>query len=81
MGRLQDIVTARRRRMAGHVLRLQTERSAHTAMYSLPEDGRRKRGGQRRHGGVRSLEVKEMGVSWHGARRFASDRDGWRHLG
>ena len=54
MRRLQDIVTSRRRRMAGHVLRLQTERSAHTAMYWLPEDGRRKRGGQRRHGGVRS---------------------------
>ena len=56
MGRIQDIVTvtARRRRMAGHVLRLQTDRSAHTAMYWAPEDGRRKRGGQRRHGGVRS---------------------------
>ena len=50
MGRLQDIVTTRRRRMAGHVLRLQTEILAHAHMYWLPEDGRRKRGCQRRHG-------------------------------
>ena len=30
--------------MAGHVLRLQRERPAHTAMYWVPEDGTRKRG-------------------------------------
>ena len=42
MERLQDIVTTRRRKMAGHVL--QRERPAQTAMYWVPEDGRRKRG-------------------------------------
>ena len=57
MGRLQDIVTTRRRKVAGHVLRLQTERPTHTAMYWVPEDGRRKRGGQRRHGGVHSKKT------------------------
>ena len=31
---VQDIVTTRRRKMAGHVLRLQRERPAQTAMYS-----------------------------------------------
>ena len=41
MGRLQDIVTTWRRKMAGHVLRLHTERPGHTAMYWVPEDGRR----------------------------------------
>ena len=56
-GRLQDIVTTRRRKMAGHVLRLQTERPTHTAMYWVPEYGRRKRGGQRRHGGVHSKKT------------------------
>ena len=25
-------------------------------------------------------DMKEVRVSWHGARRFASDRDGWRRL-
>ena len=54
MGRLQDNVTTRRRKMAGHVLRMQTERPNHTAMYWVQEDGRRKRGGQRRHGGIHS---------------------------
>ena len=44
MERLQYIVTTRRRKMAGHVLRLQSERPAQTAMYWVPEDGRRKRG-------------------------------------
>ena len=43
--RLQDIVKTRRRKMAGHVLRLPQERPAHTAMHWVPEDGRRKRGG------------------------------------
>ena len=35
MERLQDIVTTRRRKMAGHALRLQRERSARTAMYTV----------------------------------------------
>ena len=43
MERLQYIVTIRKRKMAGHI-RLQRERLAHTAMYWVPEDGRRKRG-------------------------------------
>ena len=43
MERLQAIVTTRIMKVAGHVLRLQRERPAHTAMYWLPEDGRRKR--------------------------------------
>ena len=34
---------------AGHILRLQRERPTHTAMYWVPENGRRKRG-QRKHG-------------------------------
>ena len=36
MERLQDIDTTRRRKMAGHVLRLQTERPTHTAIYWVP---------------------------------------------
>ena len=36
--------------MADHVLRLQSERPAHTTMYWVPEDGRRKRGNRKRHG-------------------------------
>ena len=46
MERLQDIVATRRRKMAGHVLELperKTRTCMHTAMYWVPEDGRRKR--------------------------------------
>ena len=50
MERFQDIVATRRMKMAGHVLRLQRERPAHTAMYKVQEDGRRKRGGRGRYG-------------------------------
>ena len=67
--------------MAGHVLRLQTERPAHTAVYGVPEDGRRNRGRPKKTWRRTFQEyLKEMGVSWHGARRIASDRVGWRLL-
>ncbi len=54
--------------MAGHVLRLQRERPAHTAMYWVPEDGRRKRGRPKKTWRSTFKEdLEEMGVSWHGA--------------
>ena len=72
MERLQDIVTTRRRTMAGHVLRLQRERPAHTAMYWVPEDGRRKRGMPKKTWQSTFKEhLEEMGVCWHGASRIA----------
>ena len=70
MERLQYIVTTRRRKMAGHVLRLQRERPAHTAMYWVPEDGKRKRGRPKKTWRSTFKEdLEEMGVSWHGARQ------------
>ena len=81
MERLQDIVTTRRRKMAGHVFRLQRVRPAHTAMYVVPEDGRRKGGRQNKTWRSTFKEdLEEMDVSWHGAPRIASDRDRWRLL-
>ena len=81
-GRLQDIVTTSRRKMAGHVLRLQRERPAHIAtMCWVPEDGRRKMGRPKTTWWSTFKEdLEEMGVSWHGARRFATDRERWRVL-
>ena len=65
--------------MTGHVLRLQRERPAHTAMYWVPEYGRRKRGRPKKTWRSTFKEdLEEMGVSWHGARRIASDREIWR---
>ena len=81
MERHQYIVTTRRRKIAGHVLRLQRERPAHTAMYWVSEDGRRKRGRQKKtRRSTFNEDLEDMGVSWHGARWIASDRDRWRLL-
>ena len=78
MERLQDIVKKRILKMAG---RLPQERPAHTAMHWVPADGRRKMGRPKKTWRSTFKEdLKEMGVSWHGARRIASDRDGWRLL-
>ena len=81
MERLQYIVTTRRGKMAGHVFRLQIVRPAHTTMYCVPEDGRRRKGRPKKTWRSSFKEdLEEMGVSWHGARRIASDRDRWRLL-
>ena len=81
MERLQDNVTTRKRTMAGHVIRLQRVRPAHTAMYCVTEYGRRKRGRPKKTWRSTFKEdLEDMGVSWHGARRIASDRDRWRLL-
>ncbi|KAJ8402034.1 hypothetical protein AAFF_G00372690 [Aldrovandia affinis] len=76
---LSDMVSDRRRRLAGHVLRLPRERPASVAMDWVPEGGKRKRGRPKktwRH--TFKEDLNEMGVSWHGARRVASDRCRWR---
>ena len=81
MAGLQYIVTTRRRKMAGHIIGLQRERPAHTAMYWVPEDGRRQRGRPKKTWRSTFKEdLQEMGVSWHGARGIASDRNSWTLL-
>ena len=81
MERLQDTVTTRRRKIAGRVLRLLRERPAHTAMYWVPEDGRRKKEWPKKiWRSTFKEDLEEMGVSCHGARRIASDRERWRLL-
>ena len=79
MERFQDIVSTRRRKMAGHVLRLQRERPAHAEMYWMPEDGRRKMGRPKKtRRSTFKEDLEEMGVSWNGTRRIGSDRERWR---
>ena len=81
MERLQDIVTMRRRKVADHFLRLQREIPAHTPMYWVPEDGRRMRRRPKNTCQCTFREnLEEIGVSWHGARRIAIDRESWRLL-
>ena len=78
---LHDIVTTRRRKLAGHVLRLESERHAHTAMTWSPHGGKRSRGRPKRT--WRSTfkdDLKEMGVQWENAQATAAKRTQWRRL-
>ena len=76
MERIQDVVATRRRKMADHILRLQRERRAHTAMYWAPENGRRKTGRSKKTWlSTFKEDLKEMGVCWHGARMITGDRE------
>ena len=78
---LSDIVSERRRRMTGHVLRLPRERLASVAMEWIPEGGKRKRGRPRKTWRQTAKEdLGVNGISWHGAGRVARDRSKWREF-
>ena len=49
--------------MAGHVIRLQRERHAHTAINWMRENGKRKRRGRRRYGRVHFKKTWKRWVS------------------
>ena len=63
MERLPGIVTTRRWKMVGRILRLQRERPVDTAKYLVPEAGRGKRRGRRMHGEVLSKKTWKRWVS------------------
>ena len=72
---MEDIlatVKKKRRKMAGHILRRQREKPARTAIYIVVARRRQKEEGEAEE------DLEEMGVSWHGAYRIASDRNRWR---
>ena len=64
----QDIVRTRGKK------KLQREIPTLTAMYWVPEDGSRKMGTPKKTWRSTFKEdLEEIGVSWHGSRRIASD--------
>ena len=63
MERLQYIVTTRRRKMAGHVLRLQRERPAHTAIWVLGARRWQKKEGEAEEDMANHLEIRP-GRDW-----------------
>ena len=68
MGRRQYILTTKRRKMAGHILRLRRERSVHTAMDWMTEYGRRKRGrSEMTWISTFKEDLEDVGVNWHGS--------------
>ena len=78
---LQDIVIERRRRFAGHILRLPEERPAKVAMTWTPRMGRRKKGRPKKTWRQTFREdLDEMGMAWNSAAETANDRVKWRKL-
>ena len=79
MERLRYIVTARRRKMAGQVIRLHRERPIQRCtgrQNTVGERGRQKK----THEELFKEYLEEMVVSWYGARRIASAHEIWRLL-
>ena len=78
---LRDIVSTRRRRFAGHVMRLSKKRPAKIAMRWTPTEGRRKRGRPKTTWRKTFQEdLEEMGIDWNSAQSAATDRSRWRSL-
>ena len=79
--RLQDIVTERRLRLAGHILRLPDTRHAKIAFRWEPPGGKRKRE-RPRTTWCRSFkeELKVISRSWNNLEREAADRKRWKML-
>ena len=79
--RLQDIVTERRVRLAGHVLRLPDHRHSKIALRWTPPEGKRKRGRPKKtwRSTMRN-DLKEIGISWEEAEEIAANRQQWRKL-
>ena len=78
---LQDIVTTRRRRFVGHILRLPVTRPASLAVEWIPEGGRRKAGRpMKTWQDTLKEDLETMGVDRSDARDTASDRARWRQL-
>jgi len=81
MQTLSEIVTTRRLRLAGHVLRLPDVRPACVAMTWIPEAGRRTSGRPQMTWRASFMEdLHRINLTWHGARRAANGRHRWRNL-
>ena len=75
------MVTERRLRLAGHILRLPETRPSRAAIHWIPEDGRCRRG--RPKNTWRSTfiaDLRSRGVNFEEACDLAKDRDKWRSL-
>ena len=75
---METIITRKRWRWIGHVLRKDANSITKVAIHGTPE-------GKRKHGRpkttwrrTREAEMKKMNHSWGTIQRLASDRQGWR---
>uniref|UniRef100_A0A914UPB0 Reverse transcriptase domain-containing protein n=1 Tax=Plectus sambesii TaxID=2011161 RepID=A0A914UPB0_9BILA len=81
---LEAIVTERRMRLAGHVLRMNDDRHPKTAMRWTPRNGKRRVGAPRitwRRTFIKDLEdSQDPNIRWVDAEQIAADRRNWRSL-
>jgi hypothetical protein len=78
---LETVVERRRRRMAGHILRMPSNRPAKKMLTWRPEGGRRNRGRPKRTWrNTFDGDLAEMGISWSNAEEVANNRTIWRNL-
>ena len=78
---LHDTVTRRRRKFAGHILRLPSDRPASIAINWRPQGGKRRRGRPRKSWqGTFREDLDDMGIVWEDVREIAGNRDQWRNL-
>ena len=81
LGSLSEIVRQRRLRFAGHILRLPENRPAYMAMNWQPDNGRRRpRRPTKTWRTTFNEDLHDMGPTWMGAKRSASDRPKRRKL-
>ena len=76
---LHKVVTVRRLKLAGHILRLPNTRHAKIAMTWISPDGKHK-GGQPKITWRRTLQKDLLrgGIAWEDVKTAAEDRAGWR---
>uniref|UniRef100_A0A914US92 Endonuclease-reverse transcriptase n=2 Tax=Plectus sambesii TaxID=2011161 RepID=A0A914US92_9BILA len=81
---LEAIVTERRMRLAGHILRMNDNRHPKTAMRWTPRNGKRRVGAPRitwRRTFIKDLEdSQDPNIRWADAEQIAADRRNWRSL-
>ena len=76
---LSDIVTERRLRLAGHILRMSDSRIAQGALTWTPANGRRRRGRPRiTWRRTFQNDLRGMNIASRDAKDEAADRNGWR---
>jgi len=77
--KLSDIVTERRFRMAGHILRLPDHRAAKVAISWPPADGMRKTGRPKKTWRITfQQDLQRVDFKWEEVEYVATDRSKWR---
>ncbi|KAI8493868.1 hypothetical protein Bbelb_282150 [Branchiostoma belcheri] len=76
---LGDIITGKRMQLAGHILRLPSQRHSKTAMTWMPPGGRRKRG-RPKNTWRRTFQedLKRANIAWEEAEEAAATRTRWK---